>query len=108
MVSHCANPDCGIPFHYLKGGRLYRFEIRSPQAPCADVPNAICSEKPSRATVFFWMCVDCCRRFSLKFDPCAGVELVPLANPRQIGSAPVIVEQVACGPIIAAHERRFV
>ena len=99
MVSHCANPDCGVPFHYLKGGRLYRFEIKSPEMPCADVPNAICSEKPSRATVFFWMCVDCCRRFSLKFDPCAGVQLVPLTSPNQLGTAPVIVR----GEAQAAH-----
>lgn len=100
MVSHCANPDCKVPFHYLKGGRLYRFEINTPQMPCADVPNAICSEKPSRATVYFWMCMDCCRRFALKFTPCAGVELVPLPNRSQIGSAPVVVEQVATS---AAH-----
>ncbi len=97
MVSHCANPNCKVPFHYLRGGRLYRFEIKSPQIPCADVPNAICSEKPSRATVYFWMCMDCCRRFSLKFDPCAGVELVPIANRGQIGNSPVVIEQVATG-----------
>jgi hypothetical protein len=93
MVSHCANPNCKVPFHYLRGGRLYRFDIKSPQMPCADVPNAICSDKPSRATVYFWMCMDCCRRFSLKFDPCAGVELISLANPAQVGNSPVVVEQ---------------
>ena len=95
MVSHCANPNCNVPFHYLRGGRLYRFEIKSPQIPCADVPNAICSEKPSRATVYFWMCKDCSRRFSLKFDACTGVELVPTANRGQIGNSPVVIEQVA-------------
>lgn len=94
MVSHCANPDCGVPFHYLRGGRLFRFEIKSPQLPCADVPNAICSEKPSRATIFFWMCVECCRRFSLKFDRCAGLQLVPLTSPNHLGTAPVIVERL--------------
>ena len=95
MVSHCANPNCKIPFHYLRGGRLYRFEIKTPQMPCADVPNAICNEKPSRATVYFWMCMDCCRRFYFKLDPRAGVELVPIPKPGQVGSAPVVIDHIA-------------
>jgi hypothetical protein len=28
MISHCANPDCGVPFHHLRGGRLFRFEVK--------------------------------------------------------------------------------
>ncbi len=46
--SHCANPRCTLPFHYLRGGRLYRFDITSPSRPCADVPNAVCTLTPSR------------------------------------------------------------
>ena len=34
MISHCANPRCTLPFHYLRGGRLYRFDIISPSRPC--------------------------------------------------------------------------
>jgi hypothetical protein len=56
MISHCANPDCAQPFHYLRGGHLYRFDITDPSAPRADVPNAICSLKLAHATVFFWLC----------------------------------------------------
>lgn len=93
MVSHCANPDCRVPFHHLRGGRLYRFEIRSPQLPCADVPNAICSDKPSRATVYFWMCMDCCRKFGLKFDTHDGIQLVPLKERCCLSRSPVIAEQ---------------
>ena len=52
MISHCASPRCTLPFHYLRGGRLYRFDITSPSRPCADVPNAVCTLTPSRATVF--------------------------------------------------------
>jgi hypothetical protein len=47
MISHCANPSCALPFHYLRGGRLYRFDITSPSTPRADVPNAICRLKPA-------------------------------------------------------------
>jgi hypothetical protein len=92
MVSHCANPDCSVPFHYLRGGRLYRFEIRSPKLPCADVPNAICSDKPSRATVFFWMCMECCRKFRLNFDSHDGIQLIPMKGPRYLSRSPVIAE----------------
>lgn len=94
MISHCANPDCGVPFHHLRGGRLFRFELKSPNLPCKDVPNAICSQKPSSATVYFWLCKNCCSRLSLKFDPLNGVSLRPVSDSVQaLGEAPVIVER---------------
>ncbi len=31
MISNCANPACNKPFHYLRGGRLYRFDAPLPQ-----------------------------------------------------------------------------
>lgn len=76
MVSYCANPECRTPLHYLRGGRLYRFELKSPAEPCHDVPNAICTRKPAHAAIFFWLCERCCSRFSLKFDSRLGVRLV--------------------------------
>lgn len=93
MISSCANPQCAVPFHYLRGGRLYRFELRSPCEPCADVPNAICSQKPSRATVYFWLCEHCCVKFSAKFHERDGLRLLPAARAgRNVGSGPVVVE----------------
>ena len=77
MISRCANPACGVPFHYLRHGCLYRFDIKSPAFPCNDVPNAICSLKPSRAVVFFWLCERCSASYSLRFDSRTGVALVP-------------------------------
>lgn len=70
MVSHCANPTCGKPFHYLRGGRLYSFELRSTMTHSVD-------EKPARkrATVYFWICERCCDTLSLEFDPEHGVVL---------------------------------
>ena len=53
MISHCANPRCTLPFHYLRGGRLYRLDSTSPSRPCADVPNAVCTLTPSRAPLYF-------------------------------------------------------
>jgi hypothetical protein len=92
VISHCANPECAVPFHYLRGGRLYRFEVRSPSEPCQDLPNAICSHKPSLATVFFWLCENCCSALTLKFAPETGVRLLPLPASVQLGSAPVVIE----------------
>lgn len=77
MISQCANRACARPFHYLRSGRLYRFEITSPSFPCNDVPNSICSVKPSRVAVFFWLCEPCVTKYSLRFNYREGVTLVP-------------------------------
>lgn len=92
MISHCANPQCRAPLHYLRGGRLYRFDVKSPVEPCHDVPNAICTSKPVRAAIFFWLCEECCARFSLKFDLHVGVRLVPeLAVAHRLPMTPVVL-----------------
>lgn len=91
MISHCANPDCRLPFHYLRGRRLYRFDIRHPSTPCSDVPNAICDVKPSHAAVFFWLCQQCSLRHSLKFNFREGITLMPLKHPAMKSSAPPVV-----------------
>lgn len=91
MISQCANPACARPFHYLRGGRLYRFDINSPNFPCNDVPNSICSLRPSRAAVFFWLCEDCVTKYSLRFNCREGVMLVPRPQSAQaMTTAPVI------------------
>jgi hypothetical protein len=70
MVSHCANPSCGRAFHYLRGGRLYSFELRSTKARSAN-------EDPvrKRVSVYFWICEQCCDTLSLEFDQEHGVVL---------------------------------
>jgi hypothetical protein len=45
MISKCANPQCETAFHYLRGGKLYCFDLRRPLKPCRDVPNAICEKE---------------------------------------------------------------
>ena len=91
MISNCANPDCKVPFHYFRGGRLYRFDIRHPSTPCKDVANAVCSLKPPHAAVFFWLCEQCSLRYSLKFNVQEGLTLAPLANAvKRQGDAPVV------------------
>lgn len=85
MISKCANPACDRPFHSLRGGRLFQFDVRRPSEPCRDMPATICSKRPGHASIYFWLCERCAQRLSLRFDLHAGVDLVP--RPALISSA---------------------
>ena len=91
MISHCANPDCGKPFHYLHGGRLYRFDVAPPNLTSEDIPNAICSIGGTHMAVFFWLCEQCSSTQSLNFDG-RGVSVThsPVARRRRRENAPVV------------------
>lgn len=80
MISQCANSKCGRAFHYLRGGRLYRFDLRQPKEPCVDVPNAICASKSSHASVYFWLCGDCSRKYTVRFTSHDGVSVLPVGR----------------------------
>jgi hypothetical protein len=69
MVTHCANPICGVPLRYLRFGRLFRFEVR-----------ALKNDSDSRVTrqvTHFWLCGECAPRLTLAFDPLRGVQVIP-------------------------------
>ena len=83
MVTACANPACNRPFHYLRGGRLYRFDLRSPQFRGGGVSNAISEATHDRTTLFFWLCKQCSTSFSLRFEPDTGITVVPLTRRRE-------------------------
>ena len=86
MISKCANPKCNVDFHYLRGGRLYRFDLPMPTEPCKDVPNTICSRKPSHASVYFWLCRECAKKYSMRFSSRDGVSILPLNQDHIRGS----------------------
>ena len=83
MISKCANPTCNTDFHYLRGGRLYRFDLRCPVQPCKDVPNAICADKPSQASIYFWLCDRCSIHYTLRFSTQNGISVLPLQHARR-------------------------
>ncbi len=90
MISTCANPACNKPFHYLRGGRLYRFDTVRRARQSGEVANATCAISPTRIAVFFWLCKECASRLSLRFDG-RNVTVVPCCdNARLVGRAPVI------------------
>jgi hypothetical protein len=78
MIRKCANPDCDTKFHYSTRGRLFPYEVKRPAEPCRDLSAVICDKKPERATVYFWLCSRCCRRFTLEFSIPEGLVLIPL------------------------------
>lgn len=80
MISTCANPACKKPFHYLRGGRLYRFDSPCPDSYSDDVANAVYATKANRCAVFFWLCSECSSKLSLKFNG-REVSVMPLKAP---------------------------
>jgi hypothetical protein len=90
MISTCANPACNKPFHYLRGGRLYRFDVASPREHADDVSNTISAMSPNRMAVFFWLCKQCSSRMSLKFNGRQAF-VIPVDSPtRGLGRTPVV------------------
>ena len=51
MVSQCANPDCMQKLHYLREGKIYRFEMST--------------ETGARRLEHFWLCSDCSKSMTL-------------------------------------------
>ena len=60
MVSHCANPECGNEFLYLRDGEL--FVIKSQQQPSAN---------------YYWLCTTCAGHLRIINDPRHGVLISP-------------------------------
>jgi hypothetical protein len=73
MISKCANPQCGIPLHYLRHGRIFRFNTAA--RPSGIVPPF--ARTPERIA-HYWLCGDCCRNMTLVFDPFQGISVRPI------------------------------
>lgn len=69
----CANPACPTAFHWLAGGKFFRF--RSDQ--CADTAGheAPESTKGRHAVKHFWLCEPCAHVYGLQYDKEMGVVL---------------------------------
>ncbi len=68
MISNCANAGCNRPFHYLNGGRLYRFNAACSGELPGQVENAVCAAGDGRTAIFFWLCDECSSRLTPKYD----------------------------------------
>lgn len=82
MTAKCANPSCSVPFHRLRGGKLFRFEVRLPCESCRDVPDTVCSTKSGLASVYFWLYEKCALSTTLSFDAVRGLNVEPIRSGR--------------------------
>jgi len=83
MVSHCANPACGVPLQYLRDGRLYQFEVR-----CKGPENVLrhAGNEQKRHVSHYWLCGKCSVLLTLEFDATSGVIPVALARAHSAGA----------------------
>jgi hypothetical protein len=77
VVSQCANPECGVPLHYLRDGRLYQFEVRALNH-VKDQPGT--KKKPLRQVWHYWLCGSCSSILTLQFDQRKGLQVAPLSQ----------------------------
>ncbi len=63
MVSKCANPLCSTPFSTLREGRLVLLHLRQPALKGASAEADVKDFEP------FWLCEECCKRFTLLVKP---------------------------------------
>lgn len=54
MVSRCANPDCGLPFLYFRGGKLF------------SVRRYLTADREEKMVEYFWLCPDCAAQANAK------------------------------------------
>ena len=73
MLSNCANPLCSAPFRTLKKGRLVVLDLRQPAL------NGTLTEADVKDFEPFWLCENCCDRFTILVKP--GRECVCIPKP---------------------------
>ena len=66
MLSKCANPECSVPFFYLRDGKLFRVE-----RPDDD------GGRLSHNIEHFWLCRSCAATMTLQVRPDGQVSVIP-------------------------------
>ena len=69
----CANPACPTAFHWLEGGKFFRF--RPGDAALNSSPSVTDSASNLRGVKHFWLCERCSHIFTLACDSESGVVL---------------------------------
>jgi hypothetical protein len=89
MISHCANPACGVPLRRLQNGRLFQFEMKANEVNegHAKAGTRHTHTKNSRYVSHFWLCGKCSPHFTLAFDQKSGVSVVPLYVAKSVSSS---------------------
>jgi hypothetical protein len=75
MVSHCANPICHKPLHYLREGKVFLFSGKNQS-------NDTSKKHPQRLE-HYWLCGACAKGWTLTPDAKeGGVKLVETGRKR--------------------------
>jgi|HubBroStandDraft_6_1064221.scaffolds.fasta_scaffold1419730_2 hypothetical protein len=85
MVSHCANPKCGKPLHYLRDGRIFVFDVTAIEAD----ENG----KRSRRMEHYWLCGVCAQTMAME-QSADGVRVVERRRGR-VQEIPLIRSAIA-------------
>jgi hypothetical protein len=59
MLSKCANPNCGVPFRYLKEGTVFIAEWANAGDACELTDPARALTKRWGHREMFWLCTNC-------------------------------------------------
>jgi len=88
----CANPSCASAFHWLAGGRFFRF--RAGDFAGATKDQAAACADPAAAVKHYWLCESCGDAYTLSYIPDLGVVVesrwseLPTSEPlKQISAA---------------------
>ena len=68
MLSHCANPDCNKPLHYLREGKVFLFSRKGKNSMKQN-------SNPFQLLEHYWLCGKCAREWTLTMDGDLGVQL---------------------------------
>jgi len=72
----CANPACGAAFHWLAGGRFFRFRPGEVEPASKSETAEISGSIP--VVKHYWLCESCAQNFTLTFREETGVVLEPI------------------------------
>jgi hypothetical protein len=78
MLAKCANPNCSVPFRYLREGKLFQVERDEANQPILKGPRP--RPRPDRRVEYFWLCGICAARVTLAFDRVRGMITVPIIS----------------------------
>lgn len=87
MVSHCANPKCAKPLHYLREGRIFVFDVpgKGPEV----------NGKRGRRMEHFWLCGTCSQTMVME-QTADGVRAVASSRRR------LEMDRLLAGPAMAS------
>ena len=69
MVTKCANSSCSAGFRYLRGGRLFLFEV-SQGPPMSGLSSSESGFRKSefRSSEYFWLSEECAKSMTINSD----------------------------------------